>query len=177
MAISKIIFQKKKNNNIKLVFTGNETKTGGRLLRLKKHLKNEKFFMLTYGDGLSNINIKKLLKFHLKHKKIATITATKPPVRFGELILQKEYVTSFKEKPQASTGWINGGFFVFDNRIFNFIKNDQTMLEKEPLEKLVKIGQLKAYKHNGFWQCMDTLRDKIFLNKLYKSNKIPWKLY
>ena len=132
--------------------------------------------MLTYGDGVSSINLKNLIKFHNSHGKIATITATRPPVRFGELNIKKNLVTSFKEKPQASKGWINAGFFVFNQGIFNFIKNDQTMLEKEPLEKLVKKNQLKAFKHEGFWQCMDTLRDKIYLNKLLKSGKVPWKI-
>lgn len=170
-------FSKKKidNININFVYTGKETMTGGRLLRLKRYLKDKTLFMLTYGDGLSSVNIKQLLEFHLKHKKIATLTAVKPPVRFGELILKNENVISFKEKPQASSGWINGGFFIFSNKIFNFIKNDKIMLEREPLEKLVKIKQIMAFKHSGFWQCMDTLRDKILLNKIYRSKKIPWK--
>lgn len=164
-----------KQPNIQLVYTGKETKTGGRLLRLKRYLNKEKTFMLTYGDGVSSINVSKLMKFHNSHGKIATITATRPPVKFGELNLKKNSVTSFKEKPQASKGWINAGFFVFNIEIFKFIKNDQTMLEKEPLEKLVKKNELNAYKHEGFWQCMDTLRDKIYLNKLLKTGKIPWK--
>ncbi len=168
-------FSKKNNQNIQLVYTGKETKTGGRLLRLKKFLIKEKTFMLTYGDGVSSINISKLIKFHNSHGKIATITATRPPVRFGELNMKKNSVISFKEKPQASKGWINAGFFVFNKEIFKFIKNDQTMLEKEPLEKLVKKKELNAYKHEGFWQCMDTLRDKVYLNKLLKTRKIPWK--
>ena len=131
--------------------------------------------MLTYGDGVSSINVKNLFKFHKQHGKIATITATRPPVRFGELNLKGNLVNSFKEKPQASKGWINAGFFVFNKEIFKYIKDDQTMLEREPLEKLVKKKQLKAFKHVGFWQCMDTLRDKIYLNKIIKSGKIPWK--
>ena len=160
---------------IKLIYTGKDTKTGGRLLRLKDFLKKEKIFMLTYGDGVADINIKKLLKFHMKHGKIATITASRPPVRFGELKLNRFTVKSFKEKPHASTGWINAGFFVFKNKIFDFIKNDQIMLEKEPMETLVKRGELKAFKHYKFWQCMDTLRDKKYLNNIIKSGKIPWK--
>ena len=132
--------------------------------------------MLTYGDGVSSIDIKRLVKFHYSHGKIATVTAIRPPVRFGELEMNGNTVQSFKEKPQATRGWINGGFFVFNSEIFNYVKSDQTMLEKEPLQKLVKLGQLKAYKHKGFWQCMDTLRDKELLNKLINTGKIPWKI-
>jgi len=165
---------KNKNNNLKLVDTGINTLTGGRLLRLKKFFKEGENFMLTYGDGLSNQNLKKLLKFHLKHKKIATMTVVRTPVRFGEVKLKGNLVSSFKEKPQSSTAWINGGFFVFNYKIFDFIKNDKTMLEREPMEKLQKIKELYGYKHTGFWQCMDTLRDKNYLNKLYKSNKLAW---
>ena len=165
---------KNKNNNLKLVDTGINTLTGGRLLRLKKFFKEGENFMLTYGDGLSNQNLKKLLKFHLKHKKIATMTVVRPPVRFGEVKLKGNLVSSFKEKPQSSTAWINGGFFVFNYKIFDFIKNDKIMLEREPMEKLQKIKKLYGYKHTGFWQCMDTLRDKNYLNKLYKNNKLVW---
>ena len=165
---------KNKNNNLKLVDTGINTLTGGRLLRLKKFFKEGENFMLTYGDGLSNQNLKKLLKFHLKHKKIATMTVVRTPVRFGEVKLKGNLVSSFKEKPQSSTAWINGGFFVFNYKIFDFIKNDKIMLEREPMEKLQKIKELYGYKHTGFWQCMDTLRDKNYLNKLYKSNKLAW---
>ena len=165
----------KNKKNIKLVYTGKDTKTGGRLLRLKKYLKNEKTFMLTYGDGVSNINIKKAVKFHKKHGKIATITAVRPPVRFGELKISRNKVKSFKEKPQVGQGWINGGFFIFNNKVLNFIRNDQTMLEKEPLEKLTKTGQLMAFEHKGFWKCMDTMRDKILLNKLWKEGNALWK--
>ena len=131
--------------------------------------------MLTYGDGVSNINIKKAIKFHKDHGKIATITAVRPPVRFGELKIDGNKVNSFKEKPQVSQGWINGGFFIFNNEILNFIKNDQIMLEKEPLEKLTRKNQLMAFKHEGFWKCMDTLRDKVLLNKLWKENKKLWR--
>ena len=157
-----------------MVDTGTNTLTGGRLLRLKKFFREGENFMLTYGDGLSNQNLKKLLKFHLKHKKIATMTVVRPPVRFGEVKLKGNLVSRFKEKPQSSTAWINGGFFVFNYKIFDFIKNDKIMLEREPMEKLQKIKELYGYKHTGFWQCMDTLRDKNYLNKLYKSNKLAW---
>ena len=165
----------KNKKNINLIYTGKDTKTGGRLLRLKKHLKNDKTFMLTYGDGVSDINIKQAIKFHNEHGKIATITAVRPPVRFGELKISRNKVKSFKEKPQVGQGWINGGFFIFNSEIFNFIKNDQTMLEREPLEKLTKAGQLMAYEHQGFWQCMDTMRDKILLNKLWNKGNALWK--
>ena len=165
----------KNKKNIELVYTGQDTKTGGRLLRLKSCLKNEKTFMLTYGDGVSNINIKKAVRFHKNHGKIATITAVRPPVRFGELKISRNKVKSFKEKPQVGQGWINGGFFIFNNKVLNFIKNDQTMLEKEPLEKLTKTGQLMAFEHKGFWKCMDTMRDKILLNKLWNKGNALWK--
>ena len=168
-------YKEKNTKNINLVYTGKDTMTGGRLLRLKNHLKNEETFMLTYGDGVSSVNIKKLVEFHNKHKKIATLTAVRPPVRFGELKIKGNKIDSFQEKPQTIEGWINGGFFVFNKKIFDLIQGDKIMLEREPMEKLAKMGQLMAYKHEGFWQCMDTLRDKISLNKLIKSKSIPWK--
>jgi glucose-1-phosphate cytidylyltransferase len=165
----------KKSKNIKVINTGKETMTGGRILRLKKLLKNEKCFLMTYGDGVCDINLIKLLNFHKKHKKVATVTAVHPPVRFGELKIKKNKVSKFEEKPQAKAGWINGGFFVLSNRIFRYIKNDSTIFEREPLEKLSKENQLMAYKHKSFWQCMDTLRDKILLNNLWNKKKAPWK--
>ena len=165
----------KKDIKIKLVNTGKNTLTGGRLLRLKNFFKKDENFMLTYGDGISNQNLTKLKNFHLKHKKIATMTVVRPPVRFGEVKLKKNnLITSFKEKPQSDKSWINGGFFVFNSKIFDFIKNDKIMLEKEPLTTLQKKKELFAYKHKGFWQCMDTLRDKTYLNNLYKTNKLNW---
>ena len=168
-------FNKKKNKDkITIVNTGLNTMTGGRLLRLKKFFKKNENFMLTYGDGLSNINISKTLKFHLKHKKIITISAVRPPVRFGELTINQSTVVDFQEKTQTKAGWINGGFFVLNQKIFSFLKNDNEMLEKEPMTKLVKKKQVKAYRHHGFWQCMDTLRDKNYLNKLWKSKNTPW---
>jgi len=171
----KKFYKNKNKKNINLVYTGRDTKTGGRLLRLKSYLKDEKTFMLTYGDGVSNINIKKAIQFHNNHGKIATITAVRPPVRFGELKISRNKVKSFKEKPQVGQGWINGGFFIFNNEILNFIKNDQTMLEREPLEKLTKAGQLMAFEHKGFWKCMDTMRDKILLNKIWNKGNALWK--
>ena len=168
-------YKNKRKKNINLIYTGKDTKTGGRLLRLKNYLKNEKTFMLTYGDGISNINIKQAIKFHKDHGKIATITAVRPPLSFGELKISRNKVKSFKEKPQVGQGWVNGGFFIFNNEVLNFIKDDQTMLEREPLEKLTMAGQLMAFKHKGFWKCMDTMRDKILLNKLWNEGNALWK--
>lgn len=163
------------NWNVDLIDTGLETMTGGRLLRLKESLKNEQTFMLTYGDGVSDIDLTKLLQFHKSHGKIATVTAVRPPVRFGELIIDdNSKVEEFAEKPQAGKGWINGGFFVFNKEIFNYIENDSIMLEREPLEKLSKTGELMAYKHHGFWQCMDTIREKEILEKLWNSKNAKW---
>ena len=149
-----------KKLNISFIKTGQKTLTGDRLFRLKKYLLKEDYFHLTYGDGLTNQNLKKLEKFHLSHKKVATLTAVRPPVRFGELELEGNTVKQFKEKIQTKKLWINGGYFIFTNKIFNFIKNNKTMLETKPLELLSKKKQLKAFKHQGFWQCMDTMREK-----------------
>ena len=130
---------------------------------------------ITYGDGLSNINIKKLVRYHKAHKKIATMTVIHPPARFGEVIINhKSDIKKFEEKPQVNQGWINGGFFVFNYKIFDFIKGDSTMLEKEPIKTLLNKNQIKAYQHESFWKCMDTLRDKIQLNEMVKKNKTPW---
>jgi len=155
---------------INLIETGNDTMTGGRLKRLKKYIGQETF-MMTYGDGVSNINLKKLLRFHNKNKKIATLTAVRPPARFGALKIKGQNVSYFKEKSKLDEGWINGGFFVIEPEFFKFIKNDQTYLEREPLEKLTKKKQLAAFKHSGFWQCMDTKRDKDKLDKIFKNKK------
>ncbi len=164
----------KKNKNIKCIYTGKNTLTGGRLLRLKKYFSPNENFMLTYGDGLTNQNLKKLLKFHLNHKKVATMTAVKPPARFGELLLNQSRVSKFEEKAQLKDNWINGGFFVLNYKIFNFISGDKIMLEREPLSKLVKIKQLMAYRHKNFWQCMDTMRDKNILQKMWIKKNAPW---
>jgi len=166
-------YKNKKNfSNIKVVDTGKNTMTGGRLLRLKKFFnKNENFFM-TYGDGLSNINLKKLKKFHLKHKKLATVTAVRPPIRFGELSVgNNNIVKKFEEKPQLKSGWINGGFFILNSQVFNYIKNDKTVFEREPMEKLANKKNLVAYKHKSFWKCVDTLKDKLYLDEIYKNKK------
>jgi glucose-1-phosphate cytidylyltransferase len=154
--------------------TGGDTMTGGRLLRLKEELASGGTFMLTYGDGVSDVDLTKLLAFHRDHGGIATVTAVRPPVRFGELSLEGDRVISFEEKPQAREGWINGGFFVFEPEIFDYIKNDSVMLEREPLEKLAQKGELRAFRHHGYWQCMDTLRDKHALEELWNSGTGPW---
>ncbi len=157
---------------ISLIDTGLNSNTGGRIKRLEKYLSNSRF-MVTYGDGLSNINIQKLLDFHNHHGKIATISAVRPSARFGELSIDHDKVTSFKEKPQVEKGWINGGFMVFEPKIFDYLSGDETILEREPLENLSKDGQLMAYKHEGFWQCLDTKRDKEYLEQLFVNNP-PW---
>jgi len=170
--IIKNYFRNKKFNwKINLVDTGKNTMTGGRLKRLAKYLKGESFF-LTYGDGLSNVNIIKLLKFHKKNKKIVTVTAVRPPARFGALKLKGNSVSYFKEKSKMDEGWINGGFFVVSEKFLSFIKNDKTYLEREPLEKVTKLKQLSAYRHNGFWQCIDNMRDLIYINNKIKEKKI-----
>ena len=163
--------------NVKVVDTGSKTMTGGRILRLKKFFKKGETFLMTYGDGLCDVNLKNLIKFHKKHKKIATVTAVRPPIRFGELKLQKNnLVKKFEEKPQLKSGWINGGFFVLNYKVFDYIKNDQTLFEREPLEKLAKNKNLIAFKHDGFWKCVDTLKDKIYLEEIFKMNKKIWKI-
>ncbi len=157
--------------------TGSQSMTGGRLLRLKDALIDEESFMLTYGDGVSDIDISKLIEFHSSHNKIATISAVRPPARFGTMIFEEDMVSEFKEKPQAGEGWINGGFFVFRKEIFSYLKDDTTILEREPLESLASDGELMAYKHDGFWQPMDTLRDKLSLEESWESNSAKWKTW
>ena len=154
---------------VHLIETGKNSMTGGRLKRLKKYLNNETFLM-TYGDGISDVNIRRLISFHKKNKKIATLTAVRPPARFGSIKIKGNSVKVFREKSKLDEGWINGGFFIFEPKIFKFIKNDLTFLEKEPLEKISKNKQLVAYKHEGFWHCMDTLRDKYLIEKILKKS-------
>ena len=158
------------NWNINLIETGKKTMTGGRLKRLKKYIGNETF-MMTYGDGLSNVNLKKLLKFHKKNKKLVTLTAVRPPARFGSLQLKSNLVSYFKEKSKTDENWINGGFFVIEPDFFKFLKNDQTILERRPLEKIAKKKQLAAFRHEGFWQCVDTKKDKDKLNEIFSKKK------
>ena len=167
--IIKNYFKNKKFNfKVNIIDTGLNTMTGGRVLRLKKILKSETF-LLTYGDGLSDINIKNLIHFHKKSKNYVTLTAVRPPARFGAIKLHGNRVKVFKEKSRLDEGWINGGFFVMSPKIFEFIKNDKSYLERQPLENLSKKNKLGAYKHFGFWQCMDTLRDKEILEKKIKK--------
>jgi len=160
--------------SVSLIDTGLETMTGGRVKRLKKYINNETF-MMTYGDGLSNINIDSLIKFHKSHGKLVTVTAVRPPARFGELeIFNTGQVNSFTEKSQLHSGWINGGYFVIEPEFLDFISSDSTMLEREPLETIAKSGNLMAYSHDGFWQCMDTKRDLTLLEDMYASGFAPW---
>lgn len=155
--------------------TGASSMTGGRLLRLKKLFNPGDTFMLTYGDGVSDVNIKDLVAFHKSHGKIATLTAVRPPARFGSIISGDDgNILEFKEKPQIGEGWINGGFFVFDYKIFDYLEDEQTILEREPLENLTRDGQLFTYKHQGFWQCMDTIRDRDNLNEIWQKGHAPW---
>lgn len=157
---------------VTLVDTGLNTSTGGRLRRMKDFVGDETF-MLTYGDGIADIDIDNLLDFHRSHGKLVTMTAVRPNTRFGELQLQGDTVKEFKEKPQLDDGWINGGFFVIEPQFIDFIGGDEVMLEREPLEKAAKQGQLMAYRHKGFWQCMDTKRDNDALEEIW-SNGAPW---
>ncbi len=158
---------------VTLVDTGLNTMTGGRLRRLRKILGDERF-MLTYGDGVSDVNLNELLEFHKSHGKLVTVTSVHPVARFGKLVLEGDIVKSFKEKPQTDTGWINGGFFVFEPSFLDNIVSDETVLEKEPLEVSAANGQLMAYRHNGFWHCMDTQRDLAILEKMVSDNVAPW---
>ena len=160
-----------------LIDTGIQTQTGGRIKRVGKYIGTETF-MLTYGDGLADINIKNLLKFHKENKKLGTITAVRPPGRFGSLILRNNNeVINFEEKPSGDGGWINGGFFVLEPEVLNYIEDDNTCWEREPMVNLATEGQLSAYKHEGFWKPMDTLRDKTELENLWSSGKAPWKIW
>jgi glucose-1-phosphate cytidylyltransferase len=160
-----------------LLDTGLETMSGGRIARLKPWLENERF-MATYGDGLGDINIGELLEFHRAHGKLATVTAVRPPARFGELVLNGiDEVLEFSEKPQTQAGWINGGFFVFEPGVFDYLGGDDTVLEREPLERLAAERQLVAYRHHGFWQPMDTLREKLLLEALWTEGRAPWKVW
>ncbi len=169
------ILKKNIDWKVSLIDTGLNTMTGGRLKKLERFI-TDKTFMLTYGDGLCDVDLNKLLQYHKKNKKIVTVTAVHPLARFGELTINNNNeVVNFREKPQTLQGWINGGYFVINREFFNFIDDDEkTVLEKEPLERVVDEMQLSAFKHNGFWQCMDTKRDKDKLEELYTSNDVPW---
>jgi glucose-1-phosphate cytidylyltransferase len=160
---------------VTLVDTGDETLTGGRLKRIRKYVNEEEMFCFTYGDGVSDVNIGELIDFHKKHGRLATLTAIQPPGRFGALNVDGSKVNSFQEKPQGDGAWINGGFFILSPKVIDYIEGDSCTWEKMPMEKLAEEGQLKAYFHHGFWQPMDTLRDKIYLEELWQSGKAPWK--
>jgi len=161
--------------NIQLIDTGLDTMTGGRLKRIQNKIDNT--FCMTYGDGVSDINLDNLVTFHKEKRSLATLTAIHPPERFGVLNLSGDYVTEFHEKHTGESSWINGGFFVFEPEIFDYLQNDSTVLEKAPLETLAKEQKLSAFKHNGFWHPMDTLRDKKHLEDLWTSEKAPWKIW
>lgn len=161
---------------VHLVDTGLDTNTGGRIKRLAPLMGTETF-LLTWGDGVSNVDLDELVRFHRSHGRIATITAVRPPARFGHLDFEGDRVAVFNEKPQAAEGWINGAFFVLEPQVFDYIDGDDTQFEKEPLQRLAADGELMAYKHEDFWQCMDTLRDKIVLENLWKSKNAPWKVW
>ena len=158
---------------VTLVQTGLESMTGGRVKRMQKFIGNEAF-MLTFGDGVANVNIDELLKVHRSHGKMVTVTAVHPGARFGELDMAGDQVTSFQEKPQMAQGWINGGFFVIEPKFFNLIEGDKTILERDPLEKVAAMGELMAFRHKGFWQCMDTKRDRDLLEDLWQAGDAPW---
>jgi len=173
-----LINKGKDNFNVTLFDTGLNSMTGGRLFNLKEYLKDEDEFMLTYGDGVSNINIDELIKHHRKTKATATLTAVRPSARFGNIKTDDMgKVTDFMEKPQTEQGWINGGFFVFSKAIFNYLSSSSDVLEKYPLETLASEGRLSAFEHKDYWQCMDTVRDKNQLNELWINEKAPWKTW
>ncbi len=161
---------------IRLCDTGLDSETGGRIKRLQPYLQDGTF-MLTWGDGVSTVDLDELLAFHRSHGKLATLTAVRPPARFGHLELDDDRITEFSEKPQTGEGWINGAFFVLEPEVFDYIEGDTTRFEREPLERLAADNQLMAYRHYGFWQCMDTLREKMLLDELWGTGQAPWKLW
>lgn len=162
---------------VTLVDTGDDSMTGGRLRRVRRYVEGEEMFCFTYGDGVGDIDIGKTLSFHKQHGGLATLTATQPPGRFGALAMEGDLIRSFQEKPVGEGGWINGGFFVLSPKVIDYIEGDSTIWERTPLERLAAEGQLHAYKHDGFWQPMDTLRDKHHLEDLWQSGKAPWKCW
>jgi glucose-1-phosphate cytidylyltransferase len=162
---------------VTLVDTGEDTMTGGRLKRVRKFIEEDKAFCFTYGDGLSNVDIGASIAFHKKHGKLATMTAVQPPGRFGAIDMDGQRIVRFKEKPQGDDNWINGGFFVLSPKVIDYITDDNTFWEKEPIEQLARDNQIDAFVHEGFWQPMDTLRDKVYLDELWASGKAPWKIW
>lgn len=162
--------------NVELIDTGLDTMTGGRIKRLLPYM-GDSTFMLTWGDGVSDVNLQKLLEFHKSHGKLATVTAVRPPARYGHLVFDQDQVLEFSEKPQIGEGWINGAFFVLEPEVADYIDGDDTQWEREPLERLARDGQLMAYRHSSFWQCMDTLREKHILEQMWQSDNPPWKVW
>jgi glucose-1-phosphate cytidylyltransferase len=161
---------------VTLVDTGSDTGTGGRLRRVRTHVGDETF-CFTYGDGVGDVDVRALLAFHAEQKTIATLTAVQPPGRFGAIGLEADRIHAFAEKPRGDGGWVNGGFFVLEPAVFDFVEGDDTMWEREPLEDLARAGELAAYRHHGFWQAMDTMRDKMQLDELWDSGRAPWKVW
>jgi glucose-1-phosphate cytidylyltransferase len=179
LASGELTYQRRcpRNWKVELLDTGEKTMTGGRLLRLKPTLADHGTFMLTYGDGVADLNIDELLKFHRSHKKAVTVTAVRPTARFGGMEISGINVTKFREKPQSGEGWINGGFFVMEPRVFDYLDNDATVLETLPMEKLVNAGEIAAFPHSGFWQCMDTIRERTLLEEKWNSGRPDWKVW
>jgi len=165
------------NWKIHIIDTGLYTQTGGRLRRLKKWLENEDVFMFTYGDGVADINLDDLLAFHRSHGKLATVTTVRAPARFGRIGFDGDRIAEFNEKPQAAEGWINGGYFVLNPKVIDYIENDDCIWERNPIEKLSHDDQLMGYRHYGFWSCMDTLKEKNYLEELWNRDKAPWKIW
>jgi len=165
------------NWKIHLVDTGLNTQTGGRLKRVREWLDGEEVFMFTYGDGVADINIKALLEFHKSHGKLATVTTVRSPARFGRIAFDGDNITEFYEKPQSAEGWINGGYFVLHPKAIDYVEGDDTPWERTPIEQLARDGQLMGYRHDGFWSCMDTLKEKSFLDELWNSGDAPWKIW
>jgi glucose-1-phosphate cytidylyltransferase len=165
------------NWKVHLVDTGLATQTGGRIRRLREWLGEDRTFMMTYGDGVADVDIRRLHEFHRKHGRLATVTVARPPARFGGIVFDGDRVAEFTEKPQTGEGWINGGFFVLDRRTIDYIDEDATIWERGPLERLARDGELMAFRHEGFWQPMDTLREKQLLESLWQSGRAPWKVW
>jgi glucose-1-phosphate cytidylyltransferase len=162
---------------IHLVDTGLQTQTGGRLKRLQKWLTADETFMFTYGDGVADINITTLLEFHRSHGKLATVTTVRPPARFGRIGFEGDLVNDFHEKPRTGEGWINGGFFILNAKVFDYIEGDETVWEQDAVERLARDSQMMGYRHYGFWSCMDTLKERNFLEELWSSGKAPWRIW
>lgn len=160
-----------------IIDTGLHTQTGGRLKRLKSWLKEDEDFMFTYGDGVADINVNALLEFHKSHGKLATVTTVRSPSRFGRIGFEGDQITDFYEKPEAAEGWINGGYFVLNAKVIDYIENDETIWERGPIERLARDGQLMGYRHYGFWSCMDTLKEKNTLEEMWNTGKASWKIW